>query len=314
MLGKTTSSGYLATRMKQPSVSILMSSLSLSSPSKPTSVRSISLMGRLKDAPGAQQNPHRVGRGPGSGRGKTSGRGHKGQKARNSIKSWFEGGQTPIYKLFPKRGFKSTVDQPEHVNLGRLQHFIDNKRIDPTKPITMRHLYEAKLITKIPAGGIKLLGGTTGLPNVEYEEDGKTPIILRQPITISASRASSTAIAEIESTGGSFVSQYYTKSGLKALTEPEYVLRKYGRIPLRAKPIARRYIEYYRDPKNRGYYQDSPAPQVGFPKDARANRKAKVSPLLAQLAELEKAQDVAVPSLGAFSESVIVRKSVPKKK
>lgn len=266
-----------------------------------TQTRSITLMGRLGDAPGAQQNEHRVGRGPGSGRGKTSGRGQKGQKARNSIKSWFEGGQTPIFKLFPKRGFNSHIDQPQYVNLGRLQKYIDLRRIDPSKPITIRELYTSKLLTKIAPGGVKFLAG------------GATK--LKQPLTISASRASGPAIAAIENAGGSFSAQYYTKLGLKTLTQPGYVLSKLGRIPLRAKPIARKHIELYRDPAQRGYYQNTPAPTIMQSSLGVTLRSVKQSPLLSKLADIEN--DNATLSADAFAGingSSVVGRPQPKKK
>lgn len=281
-----------------------------SQPASTMFVRNMSLMGRLQDAPGAQGNEHRVGRGPGSGRGKTSGRGQKGQKARNRIKSWFEGGQTPIYKLFPKRGFKSGRDQPEHVNLGHLQAAIDNKRIDATQPISMRHMAEAGLISQIPAGGIKLLAGTRGLVADKPEEDEN---ILRQPITISASRASKTAISMIEELGGTFVAQYYPKNALKVLTKPSYTLKRFARIPLRPRPIARRHIEYYRDPANRGYFQDSVAPEIK--KAVSGGTKKKLSPLLAQLEQVEiKDENQVQAALAAFSSSSIAGKPKPKQK
>lgn len=269
-----------------------------------TSVRGISLMGRLRDAPGAQKNEKRVGRGPGSGHGKTSGRGQKGQKARNSIKSWFEGGQTPIFKLFPKRGFKSHVDQPQYLNLNKLQYFIDNNRIDATKPITMRELYKSKVLPKPGPGGIKILGGGA------YS--------LRQPVTISASRASRSAINTIEKLGGTFTSQYYTKSGIKVLANPEKVLRRYARIPLRAKPISRKHIEFYRDPENRGYYQDSVAPKImesSLNKNYRSSVSTKQSPLVAQLAEVEKNSETFSSALEAFTTSTVSgRPQIQKKK
>ncbi|VVT51719.1 mitochondrial 54S ribosomal protein uL15m [Magnusiomyces paraingens] len=262
-------------------------------------VRSIALMGRLGDAPGAQKNEHRVGRGPSSGRGKTSGRGQKGQKARNKIRSWFEGGQTPIYKLFPKRGFKSHIDQPQYVNLGRLQQFIDQKRIDASKPITMRELHTSNLLNKVGAGGVKLLAGAGSR--------------LKQPITISATRASEAAIKTIEAAGGTFMAQYYTKLGLRTLAQPGYVLQKLGRIPLRAKPISRKHVEFYRDPENRGYYQASPAPTIMESSRGVTLRSVKQSPLLTQLAEIEK-QEVVKTGLAGFTGSSVVGRPQPKKK
>ena len=75
----------------------------------------------------------RVGRGIGSGKGKTSGRGHKGQKSRSgvAIKS-FEGGQMPLYRRLPKRGFKSfNTQKPALINLSKIQELIDKKKIKP---------------------------------------------------------------------------------------------------------------------------------------------------------------------------------------
>jgi len=101
-----------------------------------------------------------VGRGPGSGRGKTSGRTQKGLKARRKIKSWFEGGQTPITKLFPKIGFRSQVPKPEFINLSDIQRLIDIGRLDSSRPIIMRKLYQTRFSSNLD-GGIKILAGTT---------------------------------------------------------------------------------------------------------------------------------------------------------
>ncbi len=93
----------------------------------------------------------RVGRGIGSGKGKTSGRGVKGQKSRSgvAIKS-FEGGQMPLYRRLPKRGFRSIHTSKKKVlaklNLGDIENFIKNKRIDSTQEITIKYLKEKKII------------------------------------------------------------------------------------------------------------------------------------------------------------------------
>tara|TARA_B100002051_G_scaffold269318_1_gene300483 strand:- start:148 stop:621 length:474 start_codon:yes stop_codon:yes gene_type:complete len=93
----------------------------------------------------------RVGRGIGSGKGKTSGRGVKGQKSRSgvAIKS-FEGGQMPLYRRLPKRGFRSIHTSKKRVlaklNLGDIETFIKNKRIDSTQEITIKYLKEKKII------------------------------------------------------------------------------------------------------------------------------------------------------------------------
>jgi|TARA_B110000444_G_C18841476_1_gene599231 large subunit ribosomal protein L15 len=92
----------------------------------------------------------RPGRGIGSGLGKTSGRGHKGQKSRSgvAIKS-FEGGQMPLYRRLPKRGFKSLFkDDTAILNLSLLQQYHDSKKIDLTKPLDLKTLKEKKIIGK----------------------------------------------------------------------------------------------------------------------------------------------------------------------
>mgnify|MGYP001168271451 FL=1 len=101
----------------------------------------------------------RVGRGIGSGKGKTSGRGHKGQKSRSgvAIKS-FEGGQMPLYRRLPKRGFTPIVkNKIGKINLGTLQTFIENKKIKPSDKIDLDLLKKLKIINKNIVK-IKILG------------------------------------------------------------------------------------------------------------------------------------------------------------
>ena len=90
----------------------------------------------------------RVGRGIGSGKGKTSGRGVKGQKSRSgvAIKS-FEGGQMPLYRRLPKRGFNPiNKDKIAKINLDQLQRFLDNNRLDSGNPINLDNLKKIKLL------------------------------------------------------------------------------------------------------------------------------------------------------------------------
>ena len=92
----------------------------------------------------------RVGRGIGSGKGKTSARGHKGQKSRSgvAIKS-FEGGQMPLYRRLPKRGFNPiNKNKIAKINLDQLQNFLNNKKIDPQNQINLESLKKNKLINK----------------------------------------------------------------------------------------------------------------------------------------------------------------------
>jgi large subunit ribosomal protein L15 len=125
----------------------------------------------------------RVGRGPGSGMGKTSTRGQKGQKSRSgvSIKPWFEGGQTPLYRRVPKRGFNNARFRTEYavVNLSDLNKFNDGDVVTPA-------LLREKGIVKDQKAGIKVLA------------NGK----LEKKITVKANRFSSAAVTKIEELGG----------------------------------------------------------------------------------------------------------------
>ena len=92
----------------------------------------------------------RIGRGIGSGTGKTSGKGHKGQKARSGVAiKGFEGGQMPIHRRLPKRGFKN-IFRTEYVpiNLGIIQKLIDDKKISATKPLNIETLLKVGLLKK----------------------------------------------------------------------------------------------------------------------------------------------------------------------
>ena len=148
-------------------------------------------LNELRDNPGARQSRKRLGRGIGSGLGKTSGKGHKGARARTSnIKpTTFEGGQMPIYRRLPKRGFKnpSRVDYAE-VNIGRLQAAIDAGRIDAGKSIDAEALMAAGLVRRTMAG-IRLPG------------QGE----LTSAVTIEVVGASKGAIAAVEQAGGKVV-------------------------------------------------------------------------------------------------------------
>ena len=105
------------------------------------------------------KNKKRLGRGIGSTKGKTCGRGHKGQKSRSgvSIKS-FEGGQMPLYRRLPKRGFKSIkVKDTAMINLSKLQEIINKKKISPNTKINLSNLKKSKLINN-KYRKLKLLG------------------------------------------------------------------------------------------------------------------------------------------------------------
>ena len=97
-----------------------------------------------------KKSKKRIGRGIGSGTGKTSGKGHKGQKARSGVAiKGFEGGQMPIHRRLPKRGFKN-IFRTEYVpiNLGIIQKLIDEKKISPAKPLDIETLLKVGLLKK----------------------------------------------------------------------------------------------------------------------------------------------------------------------
>jgi large subunit ribosomal protein L15 len=129
----------------------------------------------------------RPGRGIGSGKGKTSGRGHKGQKARSgvAIKS-FEGGQMPLYRRLPKRGFKSIYkNNTAIINLSSLQKHYDNKKLDSKITIDLKVLKEKKIINK-KFEKLKILGSGD----------------IKNKISISANFISKEAKSKIEKIGG----------------------------------------------------------------------------------------------------------------
>ena len=114
----------------------------------------------------------RVGRGIGSGKGKTSGRGHKGQKSRSgvAIKS-FEGGQMPLYRRLPKRGFNSIKKiKIGKINLGKIQFFIDQKKINKSDKISLDLLKKLKIINK-NSNKLKILGSGDVKEKINVETD-----------------------------------------------------------------------------------------------------------------------------------------------
>lgn len=116
-------------------------------------------LNELRDNPGARKARKRVGRGIGSGLGKTSGKGHKGQKARSGVAvRAFEGGQMPIYRRLPKRGFKKPNRLAfAEVNLDSLQGAIDAGKLDSGATIDAAAMVAAGLIRR-PLDGVRVLG------------------------------------------------------------------------------------------------------------------------------------------------------------
>ncbi|MDR4305252.1 50S ribosomal protein L15 [Chelatococcus sambhunathii] len=116
-------------------------------------------LNELHDNPGATKKRMRVGRGIGSGKGKTGGRGVKGQKSRTGVAiKAFEGGQMPLYRRLPKRGFTNLFAKDlNEVNLARLQQAVDAGKLDAGRPVTEETLIEAGVLSK-KRDGVKVLG------------------------------------------------------------------------------------------------------------------------------------------------------------
>lgn len=144
-------------------------------------------LNELSDNPGARTRRVRVGRGIGSGKGKTAGRGQKGQKARTGVSfNGFEGGQMPLYRRLPKRGFNNLFRKDfAEINVGALQQAIDAKKLDAKKKITAETLREAGLIRKA-RDGVRVLG------------KGE----LKSAVTLEVAGASKGAVAAVEKAGG----------------------------------------------------------------------------------------------------------------
>ena len=145
-------------------------------------------LNELRDNPGARLKSKRLGRGIGSGKGKTSGKGVKGQKAREGVAlNGFEGGQLPIYRRLPKRGFHNHFRKEyAPVNVGAIEAAIEAGKIDGAQPITEATLYAAGL-------------ASTGKDGIRLLADGS----ITKAIQITVSGASATAKAAIEQAGGS---------------------------------------------------------------------------------------------------------------
>lgn len=117
-------------------------------------------LNELRDNLGARHKAKRVGRGIGSGKGKTSGAGHKGQKARSGVAlNGFEGGQLPLYRRMPKRGFVNIFRQRyAEVNLGTLQKAHEEKAFPAGKPVDLEVLRERGVVGKRKVAGVRILG------------------------------------------------------------------------------------------------------------------------------------------------------------
>ncbi|EEH40985.1 mitochondrial 54S ribosomal protein YmL10/YmL18 [Paracoccidioides lutzii Pb01] len=253
-------------------------------------IRHASILGSLSDNATAYNKRIRRGRGPSSGKGKTSGRGHKGQKQHGKVPAGFNGGQTKDEIVHGERGFDNMFSLDiSKVNVDRIQEWIDQGRLDPSRPITVRELAKSRCIHGVK-DGVKLLG-----------RGGKDA--LKQPIQIVVSRASATAIEAVEAAGGSITTRYYTRHAIKRImsgkTDPfvslawlnagENLTIGMGIDKPRIKgngftyrlpdPTNRKDIEYYRDPAHRGYLsylvEKGETPSLFFGAPGKTHRKGK---------------------------------------
>ncbi|MEA2907608.1 MAG: large subunit ribosomal protein [Alphaproteobacteria bacterium] len=146
-------------------------------------------LNEIADRPGSRKKRQRIGRGIGSGMGKTGGRGGKGQTARSGVRiKGFEGGQMPLHRRLPKRGFRNTPFRRKlnEVNLGRVQAAIDAGRLDAAATVDAAALVKAGILRRAKEG-VRLLG--TGE--------------IKAKVTFSVWGASKSAVAAVEKAGGS---------------------------------------------------------------------------------------------------------------
>ena len=144
-------------------------------------------LNELAPTPGSTKGRMRVGRGPGSGKGKTAGRGIKGQKSRSGVAiGGYEGGQMPLYRRLPKRGFtKPNAKSYAVVNLGMIQKFIGEGKLDATQPITAEAMIASGLIRRV-------LDGVRVLAKGE----------ITSAITLTVTGASAAAVEAVAAAGG----------------------------------------------------------------------------------------------------------------
>ncbi len=211
-------------------------------------------LNELSDKPGARKARTRVGRGIGSGKGKTSGRGHKGQKSRSGVAiRGFEGGQMPIYRRLPGRGFKNPFAKRfQVVNLDRLQRAIEAGKLDANNPVTVEAMRAAGLVRRV-RDGVRLLA------------KGE----LRSKVTIEVTGASKAAVAAVEKAGGKVV-----------LPEP---------APSPDKPKAGRGAEV--EPKDDKGAEVEPKDGKGAEVKPKAGKDAEVKPKAGKDAEVKPKDD-----------------------
>ncbi|KAI5452743.1 YmL10 [Naganishia albida] len=206
-------------------------------------------LGDLADNKGAREDNVRLGRGWSSTKGGTSGRGHKGQKARagnGKPKAGFEGGQTPITRLFPKRGFNNFTSKTyAPINISKLQEWIAAGKLDPSQPIDVGTVFQSNLVHGIKGfAGVKLLG----------QPDSALPL---PPLNLRFSRYSKSAAQAIIDAGGEVTAVYHNQLALRQAAHPE---KFFGREVKEALPVRKTDILYYSNPAKHGYLAKENAP------------------------------------------------------
>ncbi|XP_039529064.1 39S ribosomal protein L15, mitochondrial [Pimephales promelas] len=203
-------------------------------------------LANLRPNPGAKKDEKRRGRGLHGGN--RSGRGHKGERQRgNRPRLGFEGGQTPFYLIIPKYGYNADHSRrPQYppLTLRRLQYLIDLGRIDPTLPIDLTQLVNARGVTIQP---LKRDHG------VQLTDEGAD--IFCATVNLEVQVASEKAIAAVERNGGVITTSYYDPRSLQVLIKPVPFLMSGEPIPKRLLP-GEDLLPYYTDASNRGYLSD----------------------------------------------------------
>ncbi|XP_020651643.2 large ribosomal subunit protein uL15m [Pogona vitticeps] len=203
-------------------------------------------LANLRPNDGARQPEKRRGRGRYGG--KKSGRGHKGERQRGTRpRLGFEGGQTPFYLVIPKYGYNenhSLRRQYPPLTLRRLQYLIDLGRVDPTQPIDLTQLTNARGV---------LMQVSKRHYGINLVEEGADHFAAK--INIEVQIASELAIAAIERNGGVVTTAFYDPRSLEILCKPVPFFQRGQPIPKRMLP-PEELVRYYTDPKNRGYLAD----------------------------------------------------------
>jgi large subunit ribosomal protein L15 len=212
-------------------------------------------LNEISDRPGATRPKKRLGRGIGSGLGKTSGRGVKGQKARSGVAiKGFEGGQMPLHRRLPKRGFNNIfAKRYNELNLGRVQAAIDAGLIDVKELVTAAALVKAGLLRRV-RDGVRLLGSGEIKAKVAFEVAG----------------ASASAIKAVEAAGGTVT--------LKSITGRERPLgdaiKAKRRADKREADLAKAEAKAGRGPKAKGEQQGDEAESAEEAKPAKPRQEA----------------------------------------